>query len=223
MKFLSIFLSLITVSEGANRRPGYLTDYNLRIKDGETSTRIIQAHIGQKQSLVCPGDQKFSVFKVSKEDYRQCNIDQPYATYDCFIPSSTKEDIPKFTLPFEEITPTGEGEVHPGDTEYFISENCEIKIEIQIELEDSNVVETREARKDNEEKTDWKLMDSLIVVFSILSVTALIPSSLIISSYIRKCKRREQKRMQGESPVTDCSYQSSRDDSLSSREFSIVV
>ena len=160
MQCLSIFLSLISVSEGANGRPDYLTDYNLRMEDGKTSTRIIPVHIGQKQNLVCPGDQEFFLFKVSKEDYDQCNTVRGENILHCYI---TTEEIPILTRAFEEMTATGWGEVHPGETEYYISPNCEIKIEIQIKLRTiSNEVE-REASIQNKETVDVKINNLWIV------------------------------------------------------------
>ena len=89
MKFTSIFLSLIAVSEGAYSRPDFLDDYNLRIKKEETfintQTKIISAYIDKKQNFICPGNQEFSLFMVYEQtDYEQCNTGEGFLLHTCY-------------------------------------------------------------------------------------------------------------------------------------------
>ena len=89
MKFTSIFLSLIAVSEGAYSRPDFLDDYNLRIKKEETvintQTKILSAYIDKKQNFICPGDQEFSLFMVYEQtDYEQCNTGYRNPLHTCY-------------------------------------------------------------------------------------------------------------------------------------------
>ena len=86
MKLSSIFLSMISVSEGAYGRPDYLDDYNLKILEKEeTNTKIISAFIDKKQNFICPGDQEFSLFMLYEQtDYEQCNTGEGFLLHTCY-------------------------------------------------------------------------------------------------------------------------------------------
>ena len=89
MKFTSILLSMIAVSESAYSRPDFLDDYNLRIKKEETfintQTKIISAYIDKKQNFICPGDQEFALFMVYEQtDYEQCNTGEGFLLHTCY-------------------------------------------------------------------------------------------------------------------------------------------
>ena len=77
---------MISVSEGAYRRPDYLDDYNLKILENEeTSTKIISAYIDKKQDFICPGDQEFSLFMVYEQtDYEQCSTGYRNPLHTCY-------------------------------------------------------------------------------------------------------------------------------------------
>ena len=134
MKFISIFLYFISVSDGAystaQKRPGYLTADILRKKSGKTDTKIIPVLLDQIQEFVCPGDEEIVLYKIpSKVDYEQCNTDQGFVVLYCQI-GETKPNI--FTMPFVETTASGQLESREGKNHYFISSDCKIKRVIRV-------------------------------------------------------------------------------------------
>ena len=76
-----IFLNFISVSNCVDLRP-----VNLREKGDRTLTKVISAKIGDTQDFFCPRDQEFSLYFVSKEDYRQCKRDDFLRKHDCNTP-----------------------------------------------------------------------------------------------------------------------------------------
>ena len=83
---ISLFFGSIIVSECSHWRRGHLQPINLRENSEVTFKKVISAELGETQDFVCPRDQEFELYLVSRMDYYECNTLGQRALLKCNTP-----------------------------------------------------------------------------------------------------------------------------------------